>query len=218
VATEDGTSREIPGPGQPVIVSRYAAVHAKLDGRWMVASVRDLDPEPQAVPIAERLKPLDFLIGDWVDEGNDGVVASNYRWGKDKTSIEQDFVIKRGGVELLKGTQRIGWDPQEQTIKSWMFDSQGGSGQGVWTWTGDRWVIKMTGVRSDGKHASATNSLIPLSKHSFRWQSRDRIVGDEIAPDQQVTVVRKAPLPRDAAANVPGRRTRPANPASGDQP
>ena len=38
----------------------------------------------------------------------------------------------------------------------------------------------MTGVTRDGKTASSTNVTTMVSKDRMTWQSRDRIVGDEV--------------------------------------
>lgn len=202
IAIEDGTSSIVAAPGQPPEVSRYTAVHVKLDGQWRVASVRDLTPDAEAVPPAERLKPLEWLIGEWVSESDEADVAFTFRWGRDRKYIVQDFVVKRAGREAMHGTQRIGWDPLRKTIKSWMFDSIGGNGEGIWTWVGDRWVIKIVGVRSDGTTGSATNVLMPLNKSGYTWESKDRIVGDEISPDMVVKIVRKAPRPQEVSAGA----------------
>jgi len=74
VAIEDGTTKLVRGGNEPAIHSRYAAVHVKLDGRWLVASTRDLVPNTDVISISERLKPLEFLIGDWIDESEEAVI------------------------------------------------------------------------------------------------------------------------------------------------
>ena len=59
----------------------------------------------------------------------------------------------------MKGSQRIGWDPSAKRLRSWVFDSEGGFGEGVWSKSGNQWIAKMTGVTSDGKTASSTNVI-----------------------------------------------------------
>ena len=49
-------------------------------------------------------------------------------------------------------------------FKTWIFDSEGGFGEGYWTRDGDRWLIKAEGVRQDGQPASATNIITRLGK------------------------------------------------------
>ena len=86
-----------------------------------------------------------------------------------------------------------------------MHDSEGGFAEGVWTRNGDQWVVKMNGVTHDGHPASSTNILTHVAKDRMTWQSRDRVVGDEIMPNvEPIVVVRKAPTP-----NNPLRRRKP---------
>ena len=60
---------------------------------------------------------------------------------------------------MMTVNQRIGWDPLTKQIKSWVFDSEGGYGDALWTRKGNQWVIKSTGVLPDGRTASATHVL-----------------------------------------------------------
>ena len=59
----------------------------------------------------------------------------------------------RGGRPAMTGSQRIGWDPLAKKIHSWVFDSEGGLAEGVWTRDGNRWIVKLSGVTRDGKPA-----------------------------------------------------------------
>ena len=99
------------------------------------------------------------------------------------------------GRAAMEVTQRIGWDPLSKRIRSWVFDSEGGFGDGVWARDGDAWIIKATFVPSHGRAASATNTIVPVGKDSYVWRSTDRVVGDEVHEPLEVTVVRKPPAP-----------------------
>jgi uncharacterized protein (TIGR02246 family) len=199
VAIEDGTTTLARTHSEPAIHMRYAAVQVKTDGRWLVASTRDLVPNVDVIPITDRLKPLEFLIGDWVDESEEAVIAGSYRWGEGRKFLTHEFTVKRAGSPVLKGTQRIGWDPLRHTIASWAFDTRGGHSEGTWSWDRNHWLIKMQGVSAAGQASSATAFLTPLSHDAYRWESTDRVVGNEVAPDTTVTVVRKPPEPHEAA-------------------
>jgi hypothetical protein len=107
-----------------------------------------------------------------------------------------EFKVQIGGRPLMTGTQRIGWDPLAKKIRSWVFDSEGGFGEGIWTREGNQWIVKMTGVTRDGKIASATNITTRVSKHRMTWQSRDRIIGGEKTLDiAEIPITRKPPPP-----------------------
>ena len=84
--------------------------------------------------------------------------------------------------------------PLGQTIRSWVFDSEGGFGEGIWTREGNQWIVKKTGVTRDGKVASATNIITRVSKDRMTWQQRDGIVGGEKTPDIAETPITGHPL------------------------
>ena len=197
VARQDGRSKLIPAPeadGRPS-TSRYTATLVKNEGRWLIASIRELE-DPTITP-HDRLKELEWLIGDWVEETGDAVIKTSIAWSEDKNFLLRSYDIRVEGKPELKGTQRIGWDPLTRQIKSWVFDSHGGYGDGYWTRSGDRWVIKSSGVRADGLTTSATQTLARASKDHLLWKSSDRTLGGETRVDaHEVTMVRKPPEPK----------------------
>ena len=174
-------------------MSSYTAVHVKKEGRWLVASVRDSAIEPSTN--YEHLEPLKWMVGEWVDEGADSLVQTTCRWSKNKNYLIRRFTVRMVGLPAMEGTQRIGWDPLTKKVKSWVFDSEGGYGEAIWTQEGDRWIVKATGVLRDGRIASATRVIRPVGNDRLQWESRDRVVGDERMPDLNVTIVRKSPKP-----------------------
>ncbi len=194
LAVEVGTTKETPAPGETADYDRYTVLHVKRDGKWLMALARDAEGE--SPPNRERLRPLAWLVGEWVDDGGSVVVYSTCRWSEDGNFLLQEFKLQIEGQEAMQVSQRIGWDPLTKRIRSWVFDSEGGYGESVWTRTGNTWVIKATGVRADGTTASATNMLIPTGKDGYVWRSTDRIVGDKAVAPIEVKVVRKPPQPK----------------------
>ena len=78
------------------------------------------------------------------------------------------------GPPRLEGTQVIGWDPSIKSIKSWVFDSLGGFGQGVWSREGSRWTVRTTGVLITGEKTSAINIYTALDENTFTFSSIGR--------------------------------------------
>jgi uncharacterized protein (TIGR02246 family) len=195
IAREDGRTRLTPsGAGTPV-AGRYSAIHVKQDGRWLVASVREL-PHEEAGHY-EHLKPLEWLVGDWVEEAEGAVVLTSVAWSDNQNFLLRSFDVRVAGKPALTGTQRIGWDPLTKQVKSWVFDSRGGYGEGLWMRSGDQWVIKATVVRPDGRTTTATQVLTYVNNDTLRWKSIDRTLGGEIAHEiDEVTMVRKPPGPK----------------------
>ena len=104
--------------------------------------------------------------------------------------------MKVEGRIALRGSQRIGWDPQQGRFRMWVFDDSGGFAEGQLSRDHDRWVVKGTGVRSDGQSVSFTTAITPLDKDRLRWEILDRTVGSETTPDTaQLDLVRRAPAP-----------------------
>jgi uncharacterized protein (TIGR02246 family) len=194
LAVEKGTTKEI-NPGEAPEYDRYTAVHVRKDGKWLMALARD-EEGPDSSP-HEQLQPLAWLVGDWVDDGGSTVVLSTCRWSKDKNYLMQEFKVKVHGEEEMNISQRIGWDPLNKRIRTWVFDSEGGFGESYWTRDGSGWVIKATAVRPDGTTASATNRLVPAGNDAYVWRSLDRVVGDEVEEPIEVKVVRKPPEPKN---------------------
>ena len=180
-----------PGAGSPE-KTRFTAVYVKTGGQWLQSAVRD-EVSHDLTP-HDRLKELEWMVGDWVNESQDAVVNTTCKWTADGNFLVREFTMKTQGQPVLSGTQRIGWDPVRHQIKTWIFDSEGGYGEGYWTRDGDRWLIKTDGVRQDGKHASATNIITRLGKDRASWQSVDRTVGSAAVPGvDEFTIVRKPP-------------------------
>jgi uncharacterized protein (TIGR02246 family) len=194
MAIEVGSTKETPVPNEPPEYDRYTVLHVKRDGKWQMALARD-EEGPVASP-HEQLKPLAWLVGDWVDDGGSSVVLSSCRWSEDKNFLLQEFKLQMNGRNAMNVSQRIGWDPLTKHIHSWVFDSEGGYGESVWTRDGDAWIIKATGVRPDGTTASATNLLMQNGADGYVFRSADRIVGDERQEPTEVKVVRKPPQPK----------------------
>jgi len=192
VAIEDGTFTITPEPPGPPADRRYSAVHVKRDGNWLIASVRDTKVvKPSHY---EHLNELEWMIGDWVDESPDSVVVTSCQWAENKNYIMRKYSVKIAGINSQEGVQRIGWDPVNNRIRSWLFDSEGGYGEGFWTKDGDRWTIEGSGSLPDGTKTSATNVLTKIDDDKFTWASRNRVVGDQQVPDvDDITIVRNPP-------------------------
>jgi uncharacterized protein (TIGR02246 family) len=193
LAIETGTTKETAGRNEPPEYDRYTVLHVKRDGKWQMAFARD-EEGPDGTG-HDRLQPLAWMVGDWVDDGGSTVVVSTCRWSDDGNFLLHNYKVKVNGRESMTISQRIGWDPLGKRIRSWVFDSEGGYGESFWTRDGDGWIIKATAVQPDGTTASSTNRVIPAGKDAYVWRSMDRVVGDDVQAPIEIKVVRKPPQP-----------------------
>jgi uncharacterized protein (TIGR02246 family) len=195
VAVEDGYSTTTLNPEEPGSRSPYTVVHVKRDGKWLIGSVRDFPEETTEAAAHEQLQALEWLVGHWVDESPDGRVETNCDWSDDGNYLLQDYTVKSRRGTVLKGSQRIAWDPLRHTIRSWVFDQSGGFTEATWTPLEDAWVVNAEGVISNGQRASVTRYVRPIDNDSFQIDSTSLVVDRELLPDSSVRVVRRPPAP-----------------------
>jgi uncharacterized protein (TIGR02246 family) len=194
VAMEDGESVVTIPDKKTQSVRRFTIVFAKMDVGWKIASIREYPEEPDVEDAADRLKELEWFIGEWVDEGGDSLVTTTVKLSADKSQLIRDFTVTQQGKELLTGTQRITVDPLTGTVKGWSFDSAGGYGESTWAKNGDSWLVRGTGVTSDGDVAAATYIIKPLAKDRIELKTMHKMVGDTVEADSTAVLVRKPDL------------------------
>ncbi|MFO1092407.1 MAG: SgcJ/EcaC family oxidoreductase [Planctomycetaceae bacterium] len=191
VAVEEGAVEIFPDGETLTARSHYLAVHLKKDGAWRIISSRSVARE--VISNYDRLRELEFLIGEWIDEGNDSVVEYTARWDDNKSYLLSEFQVIEDGEITMKGSQRIGWDPQAKTIRSWVFDSNGGFGEGLWQFVDGAWQARATGVSADGQSSTATRTYTQIDHDHIVVGTRDRIVDGEKLPDLEITLTRRPP-------------------------
>jgi uncharacterized protein (TIGR02246 family) len=206
VAIEEGTVRVF-RPDEPANDSTYLAVDVKKNGQWKLDTVRETEV-PEAATAASPLQDLAWLVGEWTDAGQQAIGATTVKWTKNNSFLTYSFKVSPPGMDDLEGTQVIGWDPAAGTIRSWMFDSDGGFGEGTWSKKGNSWVVKFHQVLPDGRKASATNVYTIVDNNTFTWKSIGREVDGQYLPNvDEVKMVRKT------AANSMKEAHKPAKPA-----
>jgi uncharacterized protein (TIGR02246 family) len=203
VALEDGTV-EIVLPGVAAgLKGRFSATWTRQDGGWKLAGLRE-----SRIDVAEALTlpDLDWMVGDWVvvddaGSGQRGVdrpsIEVTVRWNPSRTFLLRDMKISPAGAAAgsdtlaMHVTQRIGWDPLSRQIRSWVFSSDGGHGEAVWSRDGRSWVARATSVLPDGTQTSSLNIYTYDGKDRCTWRSIPTHVGSEHAHTVNLTLVRK---------------------------
>jgi uncharacterized protein (TIGR02246 family) len=173
----------------PATSARFTALLVREKGKWRLAQLRE---EERGEPAS--LDDVKWLIGDWVAKTPDREVSVRYAWDPKKVFMRGRFAVREKGKEVLSGEQIIGRDASADTLRSWVFDSEGGFGSGVWERDGKQWVVDSEGVQADGTTTSSVNVLTPVDADTFTWQSRDRSAGTDAKPDTvpvKVTRVKK---------------------------
>lgn len=192
VAIEEGQTSSILSEGDPPSLSRYVAIYSKVDGDWLLANVRDekIEPEP-----GQHLEQLNWLIGQWIEESDDSRMEIDCYWDESGSYIIRDFKITIEGLLASSGTERIGWDPLNRQIRSWLFDSAGGHIEAEWIAGDGYWTATAHGYRADGQAISATYKMTPLRDDAYHMAATNRRAGDETLGDFEMTIVHQPPAP-----------------------
>jgi uncharacterized protein (TIGR02246 family) len=188
-AIEDGRAMVDPPPAGIPGYSKYTAVHVKIDGKWLMSTVRDTHVEtPSAF---KNVADLEWLIGTWTAEENGAKSESVCRWVANKSFVERSYTITRLDGSTTTGVQIIGWNPIEGHVQSWNFSSAGGYAVGIWTPQTGGWSAEIRGVTGDGVETLAINTLTRLDDNAYVWQSTNRSAGGQELPDTEEVVMKR---------------------------
>jgi uncharacterized protein (TIGR02246 family) len=173
--------------------NRFAVVWVKSGDKWLLSSARDLPSEvEEASSLAyPQLKALEWLIGDWADDGGKGTVQIKTRWAPNKSFLVMEYEVKQEGADPMLVTQRIGWDPVNNRVRSWVFDSTGGFGEGYWQRDANKWVVGASGILADNGTGESTNVYEFKDENTFLYRSVDRQVDGQPVADLEMKFVRK---------------------------
>ena len=187
-AIEDGRAYVDPAPGAPGL-NKYTAVHVKIDGKWLMSTVRDTRVD---LPSAYRnLEDFEWLIGTWVAEEAKATTEFTCRWVANKSFIERKYVVKHADKTVTGGLQIIGWNAQAGHVQSWNFSSDGGHATGIWQPHEEGWAAEVQGMTGDGIPTSAFNVFTRLDDNTCTWQSLKRTMGDKTLPDTEEVVLKR---------------------------
>jgi len=190
VAVEDGVTTVVPADGSLPTRSRFTNVHVKKDGTWLLSSARD---SPYSPPTNfEHLRGLAWAMGEWAAEGEKGESEHlTLSWADNQNFVLGSFASKVKGATVGSATHWIGWDPAGKRVRSWVFEGDGGFGDGAWTRDGDRWTVKLTSVLQDGRKASATVELTRVDDDTLGLSTTNRTVDGKALPGSKVLKLKR---------------------------
>src|SRR5262249_44618431 len=159
VAVEHGTAVTVGLSKEPDKTS-YTAIHIKRDGKWLLDRVSE-EEVATVVSHYDKLKELEWMIGTWIDSDDDEstTIETTCKWAKNQNFLVRTFSVSIRDRIATSGVQIIGWDPSAKQIRSWVFDSDGGFGEGMWSKKGKSWHIHSKDTLANGQKASAVNII-----------------------------------------------------------
>lgn len=188
-AMEDGRAMLDPEPAGAPAISKYTVVHVKVDGKWLMSSVRDTH-----VPTASayrHLEDLEWLVGSWSAEEHGAKTEMTCRWIANKSFLERAYRVTKGSQVIAGGVQIVGWNAQLGRPQSWLFAADGGHVVGQWTPKENGWRIDSQGMLADGTPTSAVTTFTKLDDNAFAWQSLARTAAGMALPDTDELVLKR---------------------------
>ena len=177
----------------------YHVVHVKRDDRWQMFDIFETAPveDPASESHTEKLAALDSIVGEWVEETEAATVHHIVRWSPSHRYLLIDYRAETGsGKAVTVSTQRVGWDRKSRSIRSWLFEEDGGHGTAVWTPepVGKGWKLKGEAVLADGRIVTGTTVMDATRPGQIQIRSYDRTADGEQVEDATIrTLVRKPP-------------------------
>lgn len=189
VLLETGTSTVTEGDGTHSVRS-YSAVHIKKGEKWLISQVTETGAL-FAGNATGRLMELSWMIGTWEEKSAGAEVISTVNWTPSRSFITKVFTVERDGGIVDEGTEVIGWDPSAGRIRSWIFESDGGISENIWTQDGNRWLVQARTVLPDGTQATAQHTITQIDPDKFTWSSANRELDGDILPNiEPITIER----------------------------
>ncbi len=172
--------------------THYVCNYVKKDGAWLIAELNDTALAPtDAGEVA--LDELAWMVGSWKDNTPGITVTTTVEWTKHKHFLRRSVNITREDDDPLDATEVIGYDPVTSQIRSWVFDSEGGFGEGTWRRDGNKWLVSFKATAPDGATSSAQHVLTWLDDNKYTWESINRQSQGEVLPNlDKVEIVRGA--------------------------
>lgn len=188
-AIEEGRAMLEPPPAGAPAISKYLVVHVKVDGKWLMSTVRDTRVE---LPSAYRqVSELEWLVGTWRGEEHGAKSESVCRWIANKSFIERRYTVTSHDGTAVSGVQIIGWNPLGGHVQSWNFSADGGHAVGVWSAREDGWLATVSGVTGDGRFTTSKNVIRRLDDGAYAWQSVERTVDEQRIADSDEIVMKR---------------------------
>lgn len=175
---------------QPTRQFAYESQWIKQNNQWLLQQIKEIELA-KAPNNYDHIKELEWLLGRWEDTDDNVTILFDCQWDQNKNFLNQHFRMQVYGQEALEGKQLIAWDPIQNKVRSWVFDSEGGFGEGKWTKLGDSWYARMMYTLGDGRKAVATNVYTKIDDNTYSFASVGRELDGEILPNVDAVKVTK---------------------------
>lgn len=203
VAVEDGTVRFIARTG-PIDTTSYTAIYVREESEWKLDSIRETDSPPPPTNY-DILSELEWMVGDWTDELDEWKVETTCEWSANRNFLTRSFKVVKDDETQIQGMQVIGYSPDDDVFKCWVFHSGGGFGEGTIEFRDDQYFLVPNRGDSQGTelgyypvHRSKEGkwtldaigdvSLPATTSNANKMQELEWMVGQWVDEDENATI------------------------------
>ncbi len=175
-------------PGDKPVETQFESLRVLEDGSWRIAESL-VAPSPAAA-----LDDLAWLVGSWqatdAKEGTTVTLTYEKAVGGHALVGRTKIVPKQG--ETIEAIDLIHADRATGLVRSWLFDSTGARGEGMFASDGTAFNRTFAGTPADGSGRTAwTQVIVPGGEGRFTLQSIDRSLDGQPLPDNPPLHFRK---------------------------
>lgn len=170
--------------------TNYSAVFVFRDNQWLIDRISDelfMDQDSHH----EHLEALEPLLGTWANETDGTTIEFECKWTKDNNHISRAYRVIEDNNVTQTGLQIIGWDPQHKSIRSWLFDSDGGFVEGNWQQKDGNWLISTNGILSDGGTGTAVHVVRPIDENQIGFRKTNQVIDGVQIPDSDEIIIQR---------------------------
>lgn len=164
----------------------------------------ETEVESEIETTASPLTTLDWLVGSWTNSDESRSAQLSCRYTKNDAFLLLSFGFEREDGDKMSGMQVIAWDPAQQIIRSWTYDSDGGFGEGTWRQSGDHYTIRSRYTLPDGGVASSVKSIKFVDDDTCTIQTINREIDGKMQPDTEpLTIIREKNADTETTGETP---------------
>ena len=178
--------------GETRALTRYSATHVRKDDRWLIGELQET-ALPPAEPGAEAMLELEWLVGKWAIKDGSIKAEMDANWILDGRFISRVTRIYRESGEVFTIVDMIGYDPVRGQIRSWLFDNEGGFGEGAWRREANKWLVRTKATSPGGGLSSAEHIFTVLDADRMSLESINRVLDGEALPNIDRLEIERVP-------------------------
>ena len=177
VAVEQGVAKTL-SPKTAADEIGYSAVFVRRDGQWLLDRV--MEKAMEAAPTAcEQLKPLEWMIGHWVDKDDKVDVETDCKWTKNRSYISRHRSrLPSKATSIRRACKSSAGTRQPRPSARGLSTLTAVLPRSTWTYkerAAGSYATKASWPTA--AEASMVNVIKPVDQNSYTWQTVERTAG-----------------------------------------